>query len=222
MEYRFWILFVVNQLLFVILSVKIDDDNQKNHIFINDFRFGGIVYKKKSAITFAYQNNFPAIHKKAILIRIAPQKYLHCDRIFHCRIRTCLGDDFGVLQTKWMKIANKWVLIWVVFWFCYQIENGSFFLPFETEFNCKYRKPSVTSFERSLIGLKNDLCKSSGRLSPRINLQWFTKSAAVCMPFGISTSSSCESMLLIFGAELNDPILKQIHKNQMQQLLNWF
>lgn len=92
-------------------------------------------------------------------------------------------------------------------------------LPLETEFNCKYRKPSVTSFERSLIGLKNDLCNSSGRLSPRINLQWFTKSAAVCKPFGISTSSSCESMLLIFGAELNDPILKNIHEKTQAKMV---
>lgn len=84
-----------------------------------------------------------------------------------------------------------------------------FYLPLDTEFKCKYRKPSVTSFsDRSLIALKNERCNKSGRLSPRINLQWLTKSDVVSNPVGISMSSSCESMLLIFGAELNDPILE--------------
>lgn len=59
----------------------------------------------------------------------------------------------------------------------------------------------------SPIGLKNDLCNNSGRFSPRINLQWLTMSAALARPFGISRASSCVSVLFIFGAELNEPIL---------------
>lgn len=80
--------------------------------------------------------------------------------------------------------------------------------PFDTEFNCKYRISSVRAAPVvSPIGLKNDRCNSSGRCSPRINLQWLTKSAALAKPFGISRASSCESILFIFGAELNEPIL---------------
>lgn len=39
-------------------------------------------------------------------------RYLHCDRIFHWRIRTWFGDDFGELQTEFKKNnpLESWLL----------------------------------------------------------------------------------------------------------------
>lgn len=184
--------------------------------------------------------------------------HLHCDKMFHCKIRMCFGDDFGGLQTATRNDNNSLNLEWndscllqcdgwklliiaaidrfhvaeanekqqlfllfifIVWKLAFSYVGFVFVLPLDTEFKCKYRRPSVTSCSvRSLIGLKNERCNKSGRFSPRINLQWFTRSAVVCTPAGTSTSSSCESMLLIFGAELNDPILSEIEtRNQSIQ-----
>lgn len=76
---------------------------------------------------------------------------------------------------------------------------------FDTEFNCNTRTPSVIS----LVGLRKLRFNNGGKLSPLIRMQWCTKSDDV-NPTGMSTKSSCVSALLIFGAELNEPILKMV------------
>lgn len=35
---------------------------------------------------------------------------LHCDKMFHCKIRMCFGDDFGGLQTAKRNDNNIWNL----------------------------------------------------------------------------------------------------------------
>lgn len=104
-------------------------------------------------------------------------------------------------------------LLWIIKWS----------LPRDTVSNLRQRKPSVTSdetiWEDSVErGFKKNRVKSGGRFSPRKYLQCCNNSGAF-KPLGISKPSSCESELLIFGAELNEPILKG--KQQIIHITDW-
>ena len=128
-------------------------------------------------------------------------KYKHCDKIFHWKTLRCFGEETGGLQAeiKCQKLVNCLL----------PSKTATSNSLFDTEFNCNTCNPSViSSLAPRSDGIRNDRFNSAGRWSPRINLQWFIKSNGVETSFGISMLSSWVSELLIFGAELNDPILK--------------
>lgn len=51
---------------------------------------------------------------------------LHCDKMFHCKIRMCFGDDFGGLQTA-KRSDNNNCMILVHYFNCRMFSFFDFF-----------------------------------------------------------------------------------------------